>query len=321
MKYERVAVCLPCYNEALTISKTITDFRNALPDADIYVFDNASTDDSAKLAKEAGAAVIPVHQQGKGNVVRAIFREIDADVYVMADADDTYPADEVDKLIRPILDGEADMVTGDRLSTSYYEENKRPGHNFGNALVCWLVSFLWKSKVKDVMTGYRAFSRCFVKNCPVFSEGFEIETEITLHAFDKRLRILEIPITYRDRPSGSVSKLRTVRDGWRVLITIFNTFRLYRPFQFFGAIGTGLILLGVLFSAPVFIEFFKTGLVPRFPTLIFSTFLGLAGLVSWTSALILDAMKKQADREYEVSLVNYYERNHLSRSKNKSVQE
>ena len=315
---KRIAVCLPCYNEALTISKTITDFRNALPDADIYVFDNASTDDSARLAKEAGAVVIPVHQQGKGNVVRAIFREIDADVYVMADADDTYPADEAYKLIRPILEGEADMVTGDRLSTSYYEENKRPGHNFGNALVCWLVSFLWGSKVKDVMTGYRAFSRCFVKNCPVFSEGFEIETEITLHTFDKRLRLLEIPISYRDRPSGSVSKLRTVRDGWRVLITIFNTFRLYRPFQFFGIIGIAFILLGILLSAPVFIEFFRTGMVPRFPTLIFSTFLVLSGIVSCASALILDAMKKQADREYEVSLVNYYERNHLSRGKTES---
>ena len=321
MNQESIAVCLPCYNEALTISKTVTDFRTALPEAAIYVFDNASTDNSADLAKAAGAIVIPVHQRGKGNVVRAIFREIDADVYVMADADDTYPADEANKLIRPILDDGYDMVAGDRLSTSYYSENKRPGHNFGNALVCWLVSFLWKSKVKDVMTGYRAFSRCFVKNCPVFSEGFEIETEITLHAFDKRLRVLEVPISYRDRPSGSFSKLRTVHDGWRVLITIFNTFRLYRPFQFFGIIGISLILLSVLFSAPVFIEFFRTGLVPRFPTLIFATFLGLAGLVSCASALILDAMKTQADREYEVSLVNYYERNHLSRGKNKSVQD
>lgn len=320
MNEETIAVCLPCYNEALTISKTITDFRTALPEADIYVFDNASTDNSADLAKAAGAIVIPVHQQGKGNVVRAIFREIDADVYVMADADDTYPAGEVKNLIRPILEDGFDMVAGDRLSTSYYTENKRPGHNFGNALVCWLVGFLWKSKVKDVMTGYRAFSRCFVKNCPVFSEGFEIETEITLHAFDKRLRVLEVPISYRDRPAGSVSKLRTVHDGFRVLITIFNTFRLYRPLQFFGIIGIALILLGILLSAPVFVEFFKTGLVPRFPTLIFSTFLGLAGLVSCASALILDAMKKQADREYEVSLVNYFERNHLYRGKNKSVQ-
>ena len=313
MRDKQIAVCLPCYNEALTISKTVSDFRVALPDADIYVFDNASTDDSATLAAAAGAVVIPVRQKGKGNVVRTMFREIDADVYVMADADDTYPAEEVHSLIRPILEDEADMVAGDRLSTSYYEENKRPGHNFGNALVCWLVGFLWGSKVKDVMTGYRAFSRCFVKNCPVFSEGFEIETEITLHAFDKRLRVLEVPISYRDRPAGSVSKLRTVHDGLRVLVTIFNTFRLYRPFQFFGCIGTGLILLGILLSAPVFMEYFRTGMVPRFPTLIFSTFLALAGLVSWASALILDAMKKQADREYEVSLVNYYEQNHLSR--------
>lgn len=308
MDNKRVAVLLPCYNEALTISKTVNDFHKALPNAIVYVFDNNSTDDSASLAAAAGAVVIPVPQRGKGNVVRTMFREIDADIYVMADADDTYPADEVELLIRPILMHEADMVTGDRLSSSYYTENKRLGHNFGNALVCWLVNFLWGIKVKDVMTGYRAFSRSFVKHCPVLSEGFEIETEMTLHAFDKRYVLKEIPISYRDRPTGSVSKLRTIHDGCRVLMTIFNTFRHYRPFAFFGGIGVFLLLLGGLFLIPVFWGYFQTGLVPRFPTLIFATFLLLAGLGSCSVALILDAMKKQSDREYELLLMSHTER-------------
>ncbi len=303
MEKKSIVVLLPCYNEVLTISKTIKDFQKALPEAKIYVFDNNSTDNSAALAESAGAFVIPVPQSGKGNVVRTMFREINADIYIMADSDDTYPAEEVGLLIRPILMNEADMVTGDRLSSSYYTENKRPGHNLGNALVCWLVNFLWGIKVKDVMTGYRAFSRNFVKNCPVLSEGFEIETEITLHAFDKRLRVQEIPISYRDRPVGSVSKLRTLHDGWRVLEMIFNTFRFYRPFAFFGSIGVFLWILGMFFLIPVFRQYFQTGLVPRFPTLIFSTFLLLTGLISWAVALILDAMKKQSDREYELKLM------------------
>ena len=299
----RIAILLPCYNEALTITKTIADFRAALPTATVYVFDNASTDNSAELASKSGAVVIPVQQRGKGNVVRTMFREVNADVYLMADADDTYPADEAEKLIRPILSHEADMATGDRLSSTYYTENKRAGHNFGNALVCRLIRTLWGHEIKDVMTGYRAFSRRFVKTCPVLSPGFEIETEITLHAVDKRLRICEIPIAYRDRPSGSASKLHTIRDGVRVLATIFNTFRLYRPLPFFGCIGIVLLVVGVVFSTPVFIEYFKTGFVPRFPTLIFSVFLVLAGLVSFAVALILDAVKRQADREYELTLM------------------
>ncbi len=312
MENRRIAVLLPCYNEALTIAKTVNDFQKALPNAIVYVFDNNSTDDSASLATAAGAVVIPVLQQGKGNVVRTMFREINADIYVMADADDTYPADEVNLLIQPLLRHEADMVTGDRLSSSYYTENKRMGHNFGNALVCWLVNFMWGIKVKDVMTGYRAFSRVFVKHCPVLSEGFEIETEMTLHAFDKRLCVKEIPISYRDRPAGSVSKLRTLHDGCRVLMTIFNTFRYYRPFAFFGGIGLFLLLLGVFFLIPVFWGYFQTGLVPRFPTLIFATFLLLAGLVSCSVALILDAMKKQSDREYELILMSHLEEHNFT---------
>lgn len=300
----RIAVLLPCYNEAQTIAQTVGGFRAALPDATVYVFDNASTDGSAALAANAGAQVVRVPARGKGNVVRAMFREIDADVYVMADADDTYPADEAPALVRPILAHEADMVVGDRLSSTYYQENKRPGHGFGNALVCRLIRFFWGQEIKDTMTGYRAFSRRFVKTCPVLSSGFEIETEITLHAVDRRLRILEIPVTYRDRPTGSVSKLHTIRDGVRVLATIFNLFRIYRPLPFFGTAGVVLLLTAAAFSAPVFAEYFRTGLVPRFPTLIFAVFLGLAGLVSCTVALVLDAVKKLSDRDYELRFMD-----------------
>lgn len=303
MKKCHVAVLLPCYNEALTIAKTVQDFRDALPDATVYVFDNASTDASTTIAREAGATVISVEQRGKGNVVRAMFREIDADVYVMADADDTYPAHEVEKLVVPILENQADMVTGDRLSSTYFTENKRPGHQFDNLLVCRLIKMLWNCEIKDVMTGYRAFSWRFVKSCPVLSSGFEIETEITLHAVDKHLRIREIPITYRDRPSGSFSKLHTIRDGYRVLATIFNTFRLYRPLPFFGCIGVFLLILGIALFIPVFWEYFETGLVPRFPTLTFGGFLTLAGLISCAVALVLDALKKQSDRAYELHLM------------------
>lgn len=301
-----IAILLPCYNESLTISKTVADFRKALPEATVYVFDNASTDDSAALALAAGATVIPVAQRGKGNVVRAMFREVDADIYVMADADDTYPAEELGKLILPIIQNKADMVTGDRLSTTYHEENKRPGHNFGNALVCYLVGLLWDTKVKDVMTGYRAFSRTFVKNCPIMSQGFEIETEITLHAVDKRFHLLEVPITYRNRPSGSHSKLNTINDGIKVLCLIFNMFRLYRPLPFFGSLGSLFLISGCFFMIPVFIDYFRTGLVPRFPTLIFSTFLLLTGMLSWVMGLILDAIKKMSDREYELRLMDDY---------------
>ena len=299
-----VAILLPCYNEELTISKTVADFRAALPEATVYVFDNASTDKSAELARNAGATVIHVAQQGKGNVVRAMFRDVDANVYVMADADDTYPAQEVDKLIAPILEHKADMVTGDRLSTTYYSENTRPGHNLGNALVCSLVSLLWDSKVKDVMTGYRAFSRDFVKNCPVMSQGFEIETEITLHCFDKRFRLLEVPIAYRNRPDGSHSKLNTFKDGFKVLGLIFNMFRLYRPLPFFGGLGTLFLLTGCIMLVPVFIDYFRTGLVPRFPTLIFSTFLLLTGMLSWVMGLVLDAIKKMSDRDFELRIMD-----------------
>ena len=271
----KVAILLPCYNES-------------------------STDGSGDLARAAGAKVRRVVQQGKGHVVRRMFQEIEADVYVMVDADDTYPADEVQKLIQPILNGEADMVNGDRLSSTYMTENKRPGHNFGNTLVCTLIRLLWGQRVHDVMTGYRAFSRMFVKSCPVLANGFEIETEMTLHTLDKRMSLIEVPVQYRDRPAGSFSKLNTVSDGIRVLLTIFNLFRFYRPELFFGTVGLVLLLASAGLFVPVLAEYFDTGLVPRIPTQIFSGFLAIAGLLSFGVGLILGACKKQSDQMFEI---------------------
>ncbi len=298
------AILLPCYNEALTIEKVVEDFRRELPDAMVYVYDNNSSDESARLAERAGATVRFVAQQGKGHVVRRMFQEIDADVYVLADADDTYPAEDVHALIKPVADGVADMVCGDRLSSTYMTENKRPGHNFGNVLVCGLVKRLWGQKVHDVMTGYRVFSRRFVKTCPVLSNGFELETEMTLHTLDKRMSLKEIPIQYRDRPKGSFSKLNTVGDGIRVLKTIFNMFRFYRPLAFFSVIGIALATLASAMMIPVLSDYFATGLVPRYPTLICACFLLSASLLSFGIALILDAVKKQSDQAFELTLAN-----------------
>lgn len=298
----KIAVLLPCYNEALTIGKVVEDFRNALPEAVIYVYDNNSSDGSGEIAAKLGAVVRRVTQQGKGHVVRRMFQEIDADIYVMVDSDDTYPADEVQKLIGPIAAGEADMVIGDRLSSTYMTENKRPGHNFGNVLVCGLIKWLWRYPIQDVMTGYRVFSRRFVKTCPVLSNGFEIETEMTLHTLDKRMCLKEIPVQYRDRPKGSYSKLNTVSDGVRVLKTIFNMFRFYRPLAFFGIIGAILSIISVAMAWPVFAEYFRSGTVPRFPTLIVAGFVLTAALLSFGVALILDAVKKQSDQTFELSL-------------------
>ena len=296
----KVAVLLPCYNESLTIEKVVRDFRAQLPDAEIWVYDNNSSDGSGALAAAAGAKVRHVRQQGKGHVVRRMFQEIEADVYVMVDADDTYPADEVRKLIDPILNGEADMVNGDRLSSTYMTENKRPGHNFGNTLMCTLIRLLWGQRVHDVLTGYRAFSRIFVKTCPVLAQGFEIETEMTLHTLDKRMSLMEVPVQYRDRPAGSFSKLNTVRDGIRVLFTLFNLFRFYRPELFFGTVGGVLLLLAAGLFVPVLAEYFQTGLVSRIPTQIFSGFLAIAGLLSFGVGLILGACKKQSDQLFEI---------------------
>lgn len=298
----RISVIVPCYNEAASIGKVVRDFRRELPDAQIVVYDNNSTDGSADLARAEGAEVRFVAQQGKGHVVRRMFQDVDADICVMVDGDDTYPAEAVHSLIRPIADGVADVVTGDRLSTTYRSENKRPMHNFGNALVCTLIRWLWRRPVVDVMTGYRAFSRRFAKTCPILSSGFEIETEMTLHTLDKRLSMVEVPISYRDRPTGSCSKLNTVRDGVRVLLTIFNMFRFYRPLPFFGGVSALCFVVGGSFVLPVLLEYFRTGFVPRFPTLIFSCMLFMSGVLFFAIALILDALKKQSDQRFELEL-------------------
>lgn len=300
----KIAVLLPCYNESISIAKVVSDFKKELPTADIYVYDNNSTDGSAEIAERAGAIVRRVPQQGKGFVVRKMFREIDSDVYVMVDADDTYPADEVHELLKPVLDGRADMVNGDRLSSTYMTENKRPGHNFGNTLVCFLIRMLWHQRVNDVMTGYRVFSRHFVKTCPVLSNGFEIETEMTIHTIDKRLSLIEIPVTYRDRPKGSFSKLNTVSDGIRVLKTIYNLFRFYKPLAFFSSIAGILSLLALIMFAPIFAEYLNTGLVPRYPTLIVCGFTFLSALLAEVCGLILESNKKQSDQFFEILSAN-----------------
>lgn len=301
-KDQKIAVLIPCYNEAKTIEKVVKDYRKALPMADIYVYDNNSTDGTDKIARKAGAIVRYEYRQGKGNVIRTMFRDIDADCYLMIDGDDTYPAESAVEMCELVLSGRADMVIGDRLSSTYFVENKRLFHNFGNKIVRFSINFLFKNKVKDIMTGYRAFSYEFVKGFPVLSKSFEIETEMTIHAVDKNFKIVEVPVTYRDRPSGSVSKLNTYSDGIKVLNTIAVLFKEYKPFYFFGLISLLLLLLSLIFGVPVIIEFFETGLVPRFPTLIVSgVFLTLAFLF-WITGIILDVIVKKNRQSYELYL-------------------
>jgi glycosyltransferase involved in cell wall biosynthesis len=283
----------------------VGDFREVLPNADIYVYDNNSTDKTAELAKEAGAIVRHEHQQGKGNVIRRMFREIDADCYLMIDGDDTYPAKHAAEMANLVLEKGVDMVIGDRLSSTYFEENKRPFHNFGNKLVRNLINFIWKSDVKDIMTGYRAFSKSFVKMFPVMSGGFEIETEMTIHALDKRFSLKEIQIDYRDRPEGSFSKLSTHRDGTKVLKTIFSLFKEYSPLKFFGWLAFLLLLVSLILFIPVFVVYIEIGLVPRFPTLIVSCFFALASLHSFFAGLILDNMIRNERKSYELKRNNF----------------
>ena len=273
-----------------------------LPDAVIWVYDNNSTDDSVAIAESAGAKVRRVRQQGKGFVVRHMFQEIDADCYIMCDSDDTYPADEVMKLVKPIYDGYADMVVGDRLSSTYLKENKRQFHGFGNKLVRFLIGKIFHRPIHDVMTGYRAFSRRFVKNCPVLSGGFEIETEMTLFALDKRIPIEEVSVTYRDRPMGSVSKLNTFSDGFKVLLMIFNMFRNYKPLAFFTCVAALMFIVAGVAMVPVLRDYIDTGLVPKYPTLIVAGFIALAGLLSFVCGLILDSIKKYYDQQFEIGL-------------------
>ncbi len=286
-----IAVLLPCYNEEATIGKVVRDFKAALPDAAIYVYDNNSTDRTAEIAAAEGAIVRKEPRQGKGNVVRAMFEDIDADVYVMADGDDTYPADAAPAMVEKVLEG-YDMVIGDRLSSTYFQENKRPFHNFGNRLVRGSINHLFRAHVTDIMTGYRAFSFTFVKTYPVLSRGFEVETEMTIHSLNNNLRLYEMPIQYRDRPEGSVSKLDTVGDGIRVMSTIFRMIREYKPLPFFGGLGLIIGIVGIVLCGTVTFEFAKTGVVTHFPTLIGAVMLVIAGLLLIIAGIILDVMAK-----------------------------
>ena len=307
MKVKKVAVLIPCYNEEKTVEKVVADYRRALPQADIYVYDNNSTDRTAELAQKAGAIVRREYRQGKGNVIRSMFRQIDADCYLMTDGDDTYPAENAPEMVRMVLEGEADMVNGDRLSSTYFTENKRPFHNTGNRVVRGLINRLFGAQVRDIMTGYRAFSRSFVKTFPVLSHGFEIETEMTIHAVDKNFLIRELPVEYRDRPQGSVSKLNTYSDGAKVLCTIFRLYKEYRPFAFFGACALVFFLLALLLFLPVGVEYLKSGLVPRFPTLIVSVTLALCALLSFVAGVILDVLVKKHRQLFELMLTLFEE--------------
>lgn len=298
----KIAVLIPCYNESKTIEKVVKDYKRVLKDADIYVYDNNSTDGTDEIARKAGAIVKYEYRQGKGNVIRSMFRDIDASCYLMVDGDDTYPAEDAKKMCDLILERKADMVIGDRLSSTYFKENKRPFHNFGNRIVRWLINKLFKNNIKDIMTGYRAFSYEFVKTFPILSKGFEIETEMTIHAVDKNFMLVEMPVSYRDRPSGSVSKLNTYKDGIRVLKTIATLFKEYRPAFFFNVVSGILLIISMFMLTPVFIEYFKTGLVPRFPTLIVGGVILTVSLLLWICGIILQVIVKKHKQLYELIL-------------------
>lgn len=295
-----IAVLIPCYNESQTIEKVIADFKTALPEATIYVYDNNSSDNTAELAARAGAVVRFEHQQGKGNVIRSMFRDIDAACYLMIDGDDTYPAEHARDMVAPILAHRAQMVVGDRLSSTYFEENKRPFHNVGNRTVRALINVLFKNNVRDIMTGYRAFSYEFVKSFPVLSQGFEIETEMTIFALDKNLGIENVVIEYRDRPEGSESKLNTVSDGLKVLRTIGRLFKNYKPLLFFSLVSLLLLLIAVILFVPIWIDFNQTGTVERFPTLIVAGFIGLTGIILFIAGLILDVITQNERQRFEM---------------------
>lgn len=303
---EKIAVLIPCYNEKLTIEKVIKDFRKELPEADIYVYNNNSKDRTKEIAIKNGAIVVDEYKQGKGNVVRSQFRDIEADIYVMVDGDDTYPAEFVHQLIEPVRNGQADMTIGDRLSNgTYQKENKRPFHEFGNNLVKKAINVLFDTKLKDIMTGYRVFNKRFVKNMPVLSPKFEIETEMSLYALDKKYIIKEIPIVYRDRPEGSSSKLNTVGDGIKVVKTIARMFKDYKPFKFFGLIALILFIIGLAIGIPVLVEFFKTAYITKVPSAILATgFMGLAA-VSLQCGIVLDTITRQHKEDYELNLLRY----------------
>lgn len=300
---DKVAILIPCYNESATIKKVVEDYKKVIPDGGvIYVYDNNSSDDTAKIAAEAGAVVRHEYQQGKGNVIRRMFREIDAECYVMVDGDDTYPAEYAPEMISKVLDKKVDMVVGDRLSSTYFTENKRPFHNFGNSLVRKSINVLFKSDIKDIMTGYRAFSYEFVKTFPVLSKGFEIETEMSIHAIEKNMLMENVIIEYRDRPEGSESKLNTYSDGIKVIMTIVRLFKNYKPFAFFGVLAFLLALIATVFFVPVFASFLKTGMVEQFPTLIVCGFVVIAAIQSFFSGMILETIRQKNRQDFECEL-------------------
>lgn len=299
---DKIAVLIPCYNESKTIEKVIKDFKKVLPEAVVYVYDNNSSDDTVEIAKRAGAVVRHEYMQGKGNVIRRMFREIDAECYVMTDGDDTYPAESARDMVDKVLSRNADMVVGDRLSSTYFKENKRPFHNFGNTLVRKSINLLFKNDIKDIMTGYRAFSYEFVKTFPVLSKGFEIETEMSIHAVDKNMFVENVVVDYRDRPEGSESKLNTFSDGFKVLKTIARLYRTYKPSGFFGWIAFLLGIVSIILFVPVAVDYMYTGLVPRFPTLIACGFIMISAIQSFFSGLILQTMVQKNRQDFEFQL-------------------
>lgn len=312
---EKIAILIPCYNESKTIAKVVADYRAALPEADIYVYDNNSKDGTDEIARKAGAIVRYEHRQGKGNVIRTMFREIDADCYLMIDGDDTYPAENAREMVNQVLNHGVDMVVGDRLSSTYFTENKRPFHNVGNVLVRKLVNSFFGGNVTDIMTGYRAFSRTFVKSFPIMSKGFEIETEMTIHALDKNLCLSSVPVGYRDRPAGSVSKLNTFSDGFKVLKTIGRLVKDYKPLPFFSVIAALLFVIALVLFVPVMVEYNAIGLVPRIPTLVVSGFVMIASLLVFAVGLVLDTQGKKSRQNFEIQM-NIIEMIHHSNKQN-----
>lgn len=300
---DKIAVLVPCYNESKTIEKVVRDFKRVLPEAVVYVYDNCSTDNTAELAEKAGAVVRHEYMQGKGNVIRRMFREIDAESYIMADGDDTYPAEYAREMVDKVLNKKVDMVVGDRLSSTYFTENKRPFHNFGNSIVRLSINKLFDNDIKDVMTGYRAFSYNFVKTFPVLSQGFEIETEMTIHAVDKKMLVENVVIDYRDRPQGSESKLNTYSDGFKVLKTIARLYKNYKPRQFFSILSAVLLIIAAAFFIPVLVTFLRTGLVPKIPTLVVCGFVALGAIQSYFSGLILSTIIQKNKQDFEYRLV------------------
>ncbi len=299
---DKIAVLIPCYNESKTIEKVVTDFARVLPEAVIYVYDNNSSDGTDRIARQAGAVVRYEYQQGKGNVIRRMFREIDAECYIMADGDDTYPAEFAPRMAEKVLDRHVDMVVGDRLSSTYFTENKRPFHNFGNSLVRKSINVLFHTDIKDIMTGYRAFSYQFVKSFPVLSKGFEIETEMSIHAADKNMFVENVVIDYRDRPQGSESKLNTYSDGMKVLLTIAKLYRTYKPLGFFGTLAFVLTMIAAVLFAPIIVTFAKTGEVPRFPTLIGCGFILMSAIQAFFSGMILQTISQKNRQDFEMEL-------------------